>query len=77
MAKTVMPDIETHQGSDEPQETNVEASNQPETPGDVDFDENAPELMAQIREGYREYLLGELHPIDEFMSELEAEIENE
>jgi hypothetical protein len=41
------------------------------------FDEDSPALMAQIREGYQEYLRGELRPIDEFMAELETELANE
>ena len=38
--------------------------------GSWDFDETSAALMAQIREGYQEYIRGELKPIDEFMAEL-------
>ena len=38
--------------------------------GSWDFDETSAALMAQIREGYQEYIRGELKPIDEFMADL-------
>jgi|GEM_PF-5799358 len=41
-----------------------------------DFDETSAELMSQIREGHQEYLRGELRPVEEFITELEAEIED-
>jgi len=41
-----------------------------------DFNETSAELMSQIHEGYQEYLRGELRPVEEFISELEAEIED-
>lgn len=39
--------------------------------------ENSPQLQAQIRQGYRDYLAGSYRPIEEFMLELEKEAESE
>lgn len=36
--------------------------------------ENSPALIAQIRQGYQDYLAGRTRPIEEFMAELEEEL---
>ena len=42
-----------------------------------DNDEASKRLNAQIRQGYQEYLSGQVRPIDDFMAELEIELANE
>lgn len=37
--------------------------------------ENSPALKKQIREGYQAYLKGNVRPVEEFIAELEKEIE--
>ena len=81
MAKIEAVDVEIHQETDESKEGTVQTDSRPDTlreaSGAQDFDETSPALMAQIREGYQEYLSGELDPIDGFMAELETELANE
>ncbi len=40
-------------------------------------EDRAPALQAQIREGFQAYLRGDCRPVDEFMTELEAELEEQ
>lgn len=42
-----------------------------------DKEERSPALQAQIREGFQAYLRGDYRPIEEFMAELEAELEQQ
>jgi hypothetical protein len=41
------------------------------------LDVHDPKLQEQIRQSYQEYLEGKTRPIEEFLAELEAEIEAE
>ena len=39
-----------------------------------ELDKEAAELRAQIKQSYEAYLRGDVRPVDEFMAELEAEL---